>query len=72
MATAEEMEGFYDHLTSTLIAIGFADPEQSSKLQRRLRRLFNRARPDRTEINILRGMLSAAAGRKRPDRFRHE
>jgi tRNA (cytidine32/uridine32-2'-O)-methyltransferase len=72
LATAEEMEGFYDHLTSTLIAIGFADPEQSSKLQRRLRRLFNRARPDRTEINILRGVLSAAAGRKRPDRFRHE
>jgi tRNA C32,U32 (ribose-2'-O)-methylase TrmJ len=29
-------------------------------LLRRLRRLFNRARPDRDEINILRGVLSAA------------
>ncbi|MGB5832759.1 MAG: RNA methyltransferase [Thiohalocapsa sp.] len=70
VATADEMEGFYGHLTQTLTAIGFADPDQSSKLQRRLRRLFNRARPDRTELNILRGMLSAAQGRKHPDRFR--
>lgn len=70
LATADEMEGFYAHLTQTLTRIGFADPEQSSKLQRRLRRLFNRARPDRTEINILRGILSAAQGRKHPDRFR--
>jgi tRNA (cytidine32/uridine32-2'-O)-methyltransferase len=70
LATADEMEGFYGHLAQTLTSIGFADPEQSSKLQRRLRRLFNRARPDRTEINILRGMLSAAQGRKHPDRFR--
>jgi len=70
LSTADEMEGFYEHLAQTLTSIGFADPEQSSKLQRRLRRLFNRARPDRTEINILRGMLSAAQGRKHPDRFR--
>jgi tRNA (cytidine32/uridine32-2'-O)-methyltransferase len=69
-AGADEMEGFYGHLSRTLVAIGFADPAQSSRLQRRLRRLFNRARPDRTELNILRGMLSAAEGRKRPDRFR--
>jgi len=69
LAGADEMEGFYGHLASTLTAIGFADPEQSSKLQRRLRRLFNRARPDRTELNILRGMLSAAQGGKRSDRF---
>jgi tRNA (cytidine32/uridine32-2'-O)-methyltransferase len=70
LATADEMEGFYGHLAQTLTSIGFADPEQSSKLQRRLRRLFNRARPDRTEINILRGILSAAQGRNHPDRFR--
>ena len=70
LATADEMEGFYGHLAQTLTVIGFADPEQSSKLQRRLRRLFNRARPDRTEVNILRGILSAAQGRKHPDRFR--
>ncbi|MBK1706536.1 RNA methyltransferase [Halochromatium glycolicum] len=70
LATADEMAGFYAHLEQTLVAIGFADPDQSRTLRRRLRRLFNRARPDRTELNILRGILSAAAGRKDPNRFR--
>ncbi len=69
LATAEEMEGFYVHLAATLIELDFSDPEQSRTLNRRLRRLFNRARPDRVELNILRGILSAAQGRKRPDRF---
>lgn len=69
LATAEEMEGFYEHLAATLVELGFSDPEQSRTLNYRLRRLFNRARPDRTELNILRGILSAAQGRKRPDRF---
>lgn len=69
LATADEMASFYGHLERTLVGIGFADPAQSATLRRRLRRLFNRARPDRTELNILRGILSAAEGRKRPDRF---
>ncbi|KAA6183652.1 RNA methyltransferase [Thiohalocapsa marina] len=68
-ATADEMEGFYTHLRETLVGIGFADPDQSKRLLRRLRRLFNRARPDHTELNILRGILSAAQGRKAPGRF---
>ena len=70
LATAEALAGFHDHLTQTLVEIGFADPEQSGKLSRRLRRLFLRAQPDWTEINILRGILSAAQGRKDPARFR--
>jgi tRNA (cytidine32/uridine32-2'-O)-methyltransferase len=68
LAGADEMDGFYTHLEQTLVAIGFADPQQSTTLRRRLRRLFNRARPDRTELNILRGILSAASGGKRRDR----
>lgn len=62
-ASAAEMAGFFEHLRETLITIGFAQPEQSHKLLRRLRRLFNRARPDRTELNILRGMLKAIGRR---------
>ena len=68
LATADEMEGFHGHLAETLLAIGFGDPAQSHKLMRRLRRLFNRARPDRVEMNILRGILSAAQGRKHAGR----
>ncbi len=63
------MEGFFGHLQQTMEQLGVATPGQSTKLQRRLRRLFLRARPDRDEINILRGLLSAAqkkaAGPKR-------
>jgi len=69
-APAEAMEGFYAHLAQALVDTGFSDPKQSGKLLRRLRRLFNRARPDSIEINILRGILSAAQGKKTPDRFR--
>ncbi len=60
VATADEMEGFMQHLQQTLQDIHFSDPRQSTRLLRRLRRLFNRARPDRDELNILRGILSAA------------
>ncbi len=64
VATVEELESLYRHLEQAMVDIGFSDPRQSDKLQRRLRRLFFRARPDRDEINILRGILSAAQGAK--------
>ncbi len=54
------MEGFYSHLHEALIEIGFHHPERPKLLERRLRRLFNRVRPDRAELNILRGILTAA------------
>ncbi|MBK1643816.1 tRNA (cytosine(32)/uridine(32)-2'-O)-methyltransferase TrmJ [Thiocapsa imhoffii] len=65
LATADELEGLFQHLAETLVTIGYGDPEHSRKLMLRLRQLFNRARPDRVELNILRGILSAAQGRKR-------
>jgi tRNA (cytidine32/uridine32-2'-O)-methyltransferase len=63
-APAEELEGLHGHLGRALEDLGFSRPEQSHRLLQRLRRLFNRARPDRVEVNILRGILSAAQGRK--------
>jgi len=59
-ATAEEMEGFYAHLEQTLYDLEFITPERPGRMMPRLRRLFQRARPDRNEINILRGILAAA------------
>ena len=61
-ATGDELEGFYRHLEDTLVRIGYLDPAAPKLLMRRLRRLFSRAEPDRAEINILRGILTAAAG----------
>ena len=57
---ADEMERFYVHLEQTLVELGFLDPANPRQLMRRLRRLFNRARPDENEMNILRGILTAA------------
>ena len=70
-ATAGELEGFYRHLEAALVEIGYLDPAVPKLLMRRLRRLFNRSVPDRTEIGILRGILTAvmrhrAAGGARP------
>jgi TrmH family RNA methyltransferase len=59
-ATAQQMEQFYQHLEQTLVDLEFLDPEKPRQLMRRLRRLYNRARPDQNEINILRGILTAA------------
>lgn len=56
----DEMERFYTHLEHTLVELDFLDPQNPRHLMRRLRRLFNRARPDSNEMNILRGILSAA------------
>lgn len=55
-----QMERFYEHLEQTLLDVHFLNPRQPRKLMARLRRLFNRARPDQNEINILRGILKAA------------
>lgn len=59
-ATADEVEGLYGHFESALTALGFHDPDNPRQLMRRLRRLFNRAGLDKMEVNILRGILTAA------------
>ncbi len=55
-----QMERFFEHLEQTLLDIRFLNPKQPKRLMMRLRRLFNRARPDQNEINILRGILKAS------------
>jgi tRNA (cytidine32/uridine32-2'-O)-methyltransferase len=63
VVSADEMERFYAHLEHVLVELDFLDPHNPRHLMRRLRRLFNRARPDKNEMNILRGILSAALQR---------
>jgi tRNA/rRNA methyltransferase len=58
-ARHEEVEKFYAHLDRSLHASGFLDPKNPRRLMERLRRLFARARLEKEEVNILRGMLSA-------------
>lgn len=58
-ATQNEMEGFYAHLEKVLVEIDFLKPTASRQLMTRIRRLFNRARLDEMEVNIMRGFLGA-------------
>jgi len=58
-ATVNDMELFYAHLERTLIGTEFIDPAAPRHIMRRLRCLFNRARPEVVEVNILRGILTS-------------
>jgi len=60
LASSEQLEGFYEHLYQALQDIEFLDPEKNARFMRRMRRLYNRAELDVKEIDILRGILTAA------------
>ena len=58
-ATVNDVEGFFGHLEQVLVDVNFHRRDNPRQLRSRLRRLFQRARMDEMEINILRGVLSA-------------
>lgn len=58
-STSKEFEGFFEHFLQTLDATSFLERDKTKKLQRRLRRIFYRSDLNRTEVNILRGILTA-------------
>ncbi|WP_252179505.1 tRNA (cytosine(32)/uridine(32)-2'-O)-methyltransferase TrmJ [Endozoicomonas sp. 4G] len=58
LASQDDMERFYEHLYKTLVQIGFLDHSSHEKIMAKLRRMYGRIRPDRIELNILRGILS--------------
>jgi tRNA/rRNA methyltransferase len=58
-ARHEDIENFYAHLERSATASGFLDPHAPRRLMERLRRLFGRARLEKEEVSILRGMLAA-------------
>jgi tRNA C32,U32 (ribose-2'-O)-methylase TrmJ len=66
LASAEEMMRLYAHIEEVLDYIDFRDRTGGGHLMARIRRLFNRARLDQNEMNILRGILTAVQGRRRP------
>ena len=65
-ATHAELEGLFEHLQRVMIASGFLNPDNPRLLLPRLRRLFMRARPLRSELQILRGFLTSLDRPKRP------
>jgi TrmH family RNA methyltransferase len=65
-APLEDVERFYLHLESTLAQLDFINPGSPGKLMLKLRRLFSRTRLAREEVNILRGILTAALQARSP------
>lgn len=54
-----DMERFYEHLENALRKTRFIIPQHEGKVMDKLRRYFNRSRPERTELNMLRGILTS-------------
>lgn len=63
-ADSAEVERFFAHLEQALVELEFLDPDNPRHLMRRLRRLFHRTRLSEKEVNILRGVLTAAQKRR--------
>lgn len=54
-----EIELFHQHLERAATRSGFLDPQEPKRFMQRMRRLFARARLEKEEVNVLRGLLSA-------------
>lgn len=65
--SADQLEGFYQHLEQTLLKTGFIADDHPGQVMSKLRRLFNRARPETVELNILRGILTSVQKPKPQD-----
>ncbi len=63
-ATADQVDGMYQHLFQMLEDVKFFGTSNPEIVMRRLKGLFNRAHITKREVNILRGIYSAAQGRK--------
>jgi tRNA C32,U32 (ribose-2'-O)-methylase TrmJ len=59
LAKQEDMQRFYSHLHQVLVDLEFLDEDNPKLLDRRLHRLFNRAALVDSEVQILRGILTA-------------
>jgi tRNA/rRNA methyltransferase len=58
LASAEQLEGMFDHMEEILIGIGFLDPKDPKRIMRALRKIFGRSQLDEREVRILHGIWS--------------
>jgi len=64
IVSAKDMEGYYAQLEKLMIETDFLNPDNPRYLMRRMRRMYGRIQVTRSELNLLRGSLSAFSGRK--------
>lgn len=66
-ASIDEVEGMYQHMESTLINIGFLKPKTPGRIMQRLRRMYARARLEKEEVRILRGIFKLMQSPRPPE-----
>lgn len=59
LATTEEMHSFQKHFVDVLEKLTVLDAKNPRQILTRVKRFFARVRPDKTELNFLRGVLTA-------------
>ncbi len=64
LPSTRQMQQFYSHLEETLNETGFIFKKHPGQIMQKLRTLFARAQPDKTELNILRGILASCQKQK--------
>ena len=70
LATQAEIDALFVHMEDVLTKIGFYNPDNPRRLFARLRRLFNRTRLEREEVDIFRGIFKAVQSIAAPGRER--
>jgi tRNA (cytidine32/uridine32-2'-O)-methyltransferase len=58
-ATVAEVEGLLDHFERALVDAAFLDPANPGQAMTRLRRMIERMEADATEVQLLRGVITA-------------
>ncbi|MFN0316431.1 MAG: RNA methyltransferase [Burkholderiales bacterium] len=66
-AAHEEIEHFLSHMEEVLYQVQFLNEHHPKKIMQRLRRLFARARMEKKEVRILRGVLTEIQKNLRPE-----
>lgn len=65
-ASSKDVEYLLEHIERVLVETAFIDPDNPGQVPNRMRRLFQRLRLDRTEVGMLRGVLTQIQHRLAP------
>lgn len=69
LASQDDLERFYQHMQEVLGEIGYINPRAPKKLFERIRRIYARARLEKEEVNLLRGILTLTVNPKKHEKY---
>lgn len=64
LANQKEQDHFYQHLEGALTQTGYINSAQPTDTMKKLRQFLNRAKPTKSDISMLRGMVKSLASGK--------